>query len=679
MTHKVDCTDAVSFPRRVQAMSTPRSENTEPHIGFVRELRHRAENAAAASVHHASLSQQYLDLSQRFARLAEQANAANIPQLQESLRQIEAFSTSVNADATIPVDTIPASIDSAMAVRSASTESKPEDQPTSVQSAAAVRTATGSSASGTPAQQPFTRPGRWSTRALVARVRAAKLAGRRVRVHARKADLKPKQRTATEEIQRNKSSIATSSGLCAVAVLLLSRIVIVPEPESTVSPIIASFTVEPQEEETQQPIEIPEEPEPESEPLDAEAQEPVDDEPDEPEPVPEDPVEALAEAEIPAEPMVEDVPSPESMPTDLPAENNSVDMATIDNRSAEGRMVLLQKYGGSEASESAVQRALEWLISVQHPDGYWDFSLPGPAGNPGRVINPIGGTAYALLPFLAAGQTHRSGEYRQQVGAGLSFLVRIGHTTPAGYDLRGVLNKGNKDREPNEAYYVHGAATLVLCEAYQMTKDRKLKVPAQAAVRFLINSQDPRGGGWRYVPQEPGSTSVTAVATMALMAARKAGISVPEATFRGIEHYLDSVRVDGQGRYGYEVQKKTYKGSLTAMALLCRMYLGWGRADGDLHAGIRLLDKAGPYNNLYSNYFATQVMRHWGGEEWERWNLRLRDDLIRLQETEGPGKGSWAPRDRADYSQSGGRLLTTSLAALTLQVYYRHKPLLPEK
>ena len=87
-------------------------------------------------------------------------------------------------------------------------------------------------------------------------------------------------------------------------------------------------------------------------------------------------------------------------------------------------------------------------------------------------------------------------------------------------------------------------------------------------------------------------------------------------------------------------------------------------------------------------------MKNWGGKEWDRWNGRLRDDLIAWQEkgnpptdddekgakkqNENPAKGSWAPRDRDDYSKAGGRLLTTCLATLTLEVYYRYTPLLPE-
>ena len=72
-------------------------------------------------------------------------------------------------------------------------------------------------------------------------------------------------------------------------------------------------------------------------------------------------------------------------------------------------------------------------------------------------------------------------------------------------------------------------------------------------------------------------------------------------------------------------------------------------------------------------------MRNWGGQPWERWNGRLRDDLVAWQEQAGDARGSWAPRDRSDYSVSGGRLLTTCLAALTLEVYYRYQPLLGEE
>jgi hypothetical protein len=404
----------------------------------------------------------------------------------------------------------------------------------------------------------------------------------------------------------------------------------------------------------------------------------------------EEPVEEIAEAAEPmSDPLPEPMPdiemadaslpeTPDGMAPSSPEPTAGVELGAVNNRSESGRKILLEKFGGSAASESAVGFALEWLAARQRPNGTWDFNDVAPCTHQGSVNNPIGGTAYALLPFLAAGQTHREGQYRRQVQAGLEFLMQVGVAAPAGYDLRGVVNKADRDVDPNYAYYVHGAATLALCEAYGMTRDRKLKSAAEGAVLFLVNSQDRRGGGWRYNPQQPGSTSATAIQVMALKAAEKAGIRIPDATWKGAAYYFDSVSIDREGRYGYEVEKKSYAISVTSMALLSRMSLGWGRDDGDMRAGVALIDKRGPYDNLYYNYFATQIMKNWGGPEWERWNGRLRDDLIAWQETDGPAKGSWTPRDRSEYSQAGGRLLTTCLATLTLEVYYRYKPMLPE-
>jgi hypothetical protein len=165
---------------------------------------------------------------------------------------------------------------------------------------------------------------------------------------------------------------------------------------------------------------------------------------------------------------------------------------------------------------------------------------------------------------------------------------------------------------------------------------------------------------------------------MALKAAERAGFPIPPNTWQGVRLYLDSVAVDREGRYGYETQKKAFDISVTSMALLSRMYSGWKRDDGDLRKGIALIDRKGPYDNLYYCYFASQVMKNWGGAEWERWNERLRDDLVARQDRDGDAVGSWAPRDRSDTSVAGGRLLTTCLATLTLEVYYRNESLLDE-
>jgi hypothetical protein len=120
---------------------------------------------------------------------------------------------------------------------------------------------------------------------------------------------------------------------------------------------------------------------------------------------------------------------------------------------------------------------------------------------------------------------------------------------------------------------------------------------------------------------------------------------------------------------------------MTAVGLLCRMYLGWSPKNPGLQAGVGRL-KANPptaLNNMYYYYYATQVMHHMGGESFEFWNPKMRDLLIKGQDQGKDPKhpwqeGSWDPG--ADgFGKVGGRIMITSLSLLTLEVYYRHLPL----
>jgi hypothetical protein len=78
--------------------------------------------------------------------------------------------------------------------------------------------------------------------------------------------------------------------------------------------------------------------------------------------------------------------------------------------------------------------------------------------------------------------------------------------------------------------------------------------------------------------------------------------------------------------------------------------------------------------DMYYNYYATQAMHHWGGPKWERWNKVMRDLLVNRQEQEGDSAGSW-PMDATHGVHLGGRLYTTCLSVMTLEVYYRFLPI----
>lgn len=340
-----------------------------------------------------------------------------------------------------------------------------------------------------------------------------------------------------------------------------------------------------------------------------------------------------------------------------------------DARSVKARKGMIEKWGGSEGSEAAVAAALKWLAAHQERDGGWSFDhqrgpCNGRCANPGLVpVSRNGATGIALLPFLGAGQTHKEGEYKEVVERGLMFLIR---------QMRPSSNGGDLSDPGGGHLYSHGLAAIALCESYAMTNDPALLQPAQMSLNYIVYAQDPVGGGWRYTPKQAGDTSVVGWQLMALKSGHMAYLTVPGRTIVGANRFLDSVQQQGGAMYGY-----TTPGAgpaTTAIGLLCRMYLGWKHDAPPLRAGIEYLHQMGPTENMYYNYYATQVMRHFGENYWEQWNARMRDRLVQSQDKRGHQQGSWYfPGD--PWSAKGGRLYCTAMATMILEVYYRHLPI----
>jgi len=112
------------------------------------------------------------------------------------------------------------------------------------------------------------------------------------------------------------------------------------------------------------------------------------------------------------------------------------------------------------------------------------------------------------------------------------------------------------------------------------------------------------------------------------------------------------------------------------VGLLCRMYLGWKKEHPALERGVQRLSQNGPSEgNVYYNYYATQVMHHFGGELWEKWNKVMRERLIATQSKNDHEAGSWFFKGGDHGAERGGRLYITSLCCMTLEVYYRHLPI----
>ena len=81
--------------------------------------------------------------------------------------------------------------------------------------------------------------------------------------------------------------------------------------------------------------------------------------------------------------------------------------------------------------------------------------------------------------------------------------------------------------------------------------------------------------------------------------------------------------------------------------------------------------------NVYYWYYATLALYQHGGEPWTKWNAKIRDKIVGLQSITGHQTGSWEP-DSSPYGAKGGRIYCTTLAALSLEVYYRYLRLYDE-
>lgn len=337
------------------------------------------------------------------------------------------------------------------------------------------------------------------------------------------------------------------------------------------------------------------------------------------------------------------------------------------------RSQVLRQEGGTNLTEAAVARALRWMMLHQNTNGSWSLNrfhragdCNGRCGDRGSLRSDMGGTALVLQAMLGAGQTHRTGIYRDQVSHGLRYLTdhqqRDGALTDAS--------------TPQTHMYVHALGTIALADAYALTGDETLREPAQLAVDWLAEAQHP-AGGWRYVPGTRGDLSVTGWQLMALHSARAAGLRVEVSTLQQASSFLDRVQTDRIGsQYAYMSGRRASH-PMTAEGLLSRIYLGWKRDEPGLAVGVRQLARRHPVDihqaNIYYWYYATQLLHHWGGREWRNWNRQISDVLVVTQVRHGHEAGSWEPE--TPHGGQGGRLYMTVLATCTLEVYYRHAPL----
>jgi hypothetical protein len=344
-------------------------------------------------------------------------------------------------------------------------------------------------------------------------------------------------------------------------------------------------------------------------------------------------------------------------------------------RNAAAREEVAAAMGGGTRAAAAVESALAWLAAQQERDGRWDPARWGAGiethvagedrGGAGATAD-TGITGLAILAFLANGESHLEGIYRKNVQHGLEYLLRS--QKPDG-------NLAGNARFCSQMY-CHGMASLALSEALALTGDVRIQPYVENAVKYSVAAQHETTGGWRYQPGDQGDMSQFGWQVMALKSAQLAGIEIPQRTRDGMLHFLVLCQKGNHGGLaGYRPGMPPSR-TMTAEALACRYFIEGAPTAAQVTEASEYLLSEAPQSgtaNYYYWYYGTLAMFQAQGDAWQQWNDAMQSELTRRQRTDGHLAGSWDPD--SVWGSYGGRVYSTAMATLCLEVYYRYLPL----
>lgn len=389
------------------------------------------------------------------------------------------------------------------------------------------------------------------------------------------------------------------------------------------------------------------------------------------------------------------------------AESGDPEDRPLANRQGASHERALERFGGNRRTERAVADGLAWLAAHQRADGVWErerFDLCCPPDDRcgGVAVDRnnhelnVGLSALATLAFLGAGYTHEQGPYADTITRAFNYIL--------------AQQTSDGTFSPTSAFQIYNdaVATLAIAEASIMTRDPVFDRPLRRAVAHLARAQQD-SGGWDYTAHATNrnDTSITGWVLMALKSAQAAGAPPPaSAVWRMIGHFERATERDGRVWYadeGIGVQRdratglrvQRYGPAMVAVGLYAHATIGWRPddaiaqrqaerllADPPSYERMTRLDPSGLHSEYYW-YYGTLALFHRGGDEWRTWNRALRDCIVEYQERpvrpNGQRRhayGSWPPFGLkwGKWGKMGGRIYSTAINVLTLEVYYRYVP-----
>lgn len=326
------------------------------------------------------------------------------------------------------------------------------------------------------------------------------------------------------------------------------------------------------------------------------------------------------------------------------------------------------------AVERAAQRGAEYLLNQQHQDGAIVEN--------NRYKTTM--TSLAIMALCAVG--HQPADQTREGEALRKALGYVLH--PDRQDKDGYF--GSRD---GSRMYGHGIITLMLAEVLGMgvdeAQDKVIRERLQKAIDLMLRAQrvrkDERNrGGWRYSPTSGDSDlSVTVWQLLSLRAAKNAGIDVPkEAIDKGVA-YVKRCYKSPRDSLGHPTNMKSFFcyqpndnrirfGSGAGGFLVLQICGGYDAREvvgaADYFLDYDIPDKKQSEHFFYGMYYYSQGMYQRKGKYAEHARRKVREILLPTQE----GDGRWNPGSREG---DAGKVYATSLAMLSLSIYYHYLPI----
>lgn len=304
------------------------------------------------------------------------------------------------------------------------------------------------------------------------------------------------------------------------------------------------------------------------------------------------------------------------------------------------------------------QRGVDYLVRTQDASGNWQGG-----GEQGPGV-----TGMCMMVLLASGEDPNFGLYSGHIRRALRAII-MAQDAKTGY--------------LGPSMYHHGFSTLALAEAYGAVDDRNLwpseenkdkqrsiGAALELAVRLAVTSQKKNGSGaWRYSPDaRDADTSVAGSVMVGLLAARNAGIEVPDEAIDKAVRYFQKNTSD-KGQVAYSGGLGGFDDSLARVSIATLVFSVARRKDlPEFKATARFLtdridgEADGHYRD-YTRYYQAQALFQGNMDAWEKWNKSLVRKLKLEQKPDGSFQGDH------------GVTVSTSLNLLAIAVNFRFLPI----